>query len=182
MRLRTRWKVAIAAILGLPLVFAVAGLSVYVFPAQGTASSADVVLILGPATGPRLERAAELKKDGVAKNLLISAFPRPGGTLSDISYCEGRNTVCETPSPATTKGEVSMLQRYALDHDVKKAIILTSMSHVERTRFILAKCYTASEVTVIGVDEPKPLWRWGQEYMYQTAAFVKAWATSCADL
>ncbi len=125
--------------------------------------------------------AERLRADGVARAILVSVAPAPspdGIAASEVPLCRAPDVTCETPSPFTTAGEARMLTQYARTHDARHTVVLTFTPHVARTRYIFAKCF-AGDVTVVGVDEHLDLWGWVYQYLYQTAAFVKAWAEPC---
>lgn len=64
----------------------------------------------------------------------------------------------------------------ALEHQV---VVVTFKPHVARARYILERCYDG-DVAVIGVDQDLTLWDWAYQYVYQTAAFVKAAFSPCS--
>lgn len=171
-----------ALIAGLAVVaIVVAGLPVYVFPPQGdTDDAADLVYVIGPPTSRRINLAESLLKDGTAPAALVSISADEADDQPEhLDFCDEADVTCETPDPFTTKGEALLLEQYAETHPVGRTIVITFTPHVARTRYIFEKCYPG-EVTVVGIDERLTPWRWVEQYAYQTAAFVKAWATPCA--
>lgn len=178
-RRRLGWSM-LAAVLAV-VVIAVAGLPVYVFPPQGdTDDPADLVYVIGPPTSRRVTLAESLLAAGKAPAALVSISSDEAEDQPDhLDICDETDVTCETPAPFTTKGEALMLSQYTATHPAGRTIVITYTPHVARTRYIFAKCYPG-EVTVVGVDERLSPWVWAEQYVYQTAAFIKAWATPCA--
>mgnify|MGYP001202549073 CR=1 FL=1 len=169
--------VAVAAI-------AVAGLPVYVFPPQGDPTGADLVYVIGPPEPPRLELAAAIRDTDGHVPLLVSVSDSRAGhgeqlfDAAALDVCRRRGSTCRTPVPFTTSGEAALLRSYATTHDVDKTVVITFTPHVARTRYVFAKCY-GGDVSVVGVDTDLSPLDWAYQYLYQSAAFVKAWLTPC---
>jgi hypothetical protein len=182
--MKTWRKRALAAgltLVGLVAALAVAGLPLYVFPPAASVDRADLIYVIGPPTPPRIDLAEHLEAEGVASDLLVSVSPKHAGfPASSVAPCASADTVCEIPKPYTTKGEALLLSEYAPAHDVHETVVITFTPHVARTRYIFAKCFDG-DVTVMGVDQPMGLGDWIYQYAYQSAAFVKAWLTPCAQ-
>lgn len=180
-----RTLIAASSVVGMLALIAAAGLPLYVFPPQGEVDRADLIYVIGPPTQPRIDLAERLRADGVADDLLVSvSAPRQeaaGFAATSLPVCEQPATVCRTPDPFTTKGEALLLREYAAQHPVDQTVVITFTPHVARTRYIFDKCYDG-EVTVVGVDQRMSLGDWIYQYAYQSAAFVKAWITPCAQL
>ncbi|SFR94651.1 hypothetical protein SAMN04487846_0996 [Microbacterium sp. cf046] len=168
------------ALVAAVLVVAVAGLPVYVFPPEGETGRADVAYVIGPPTEQRVALAEQLRADGVVEQILVSV-PRSGGqSARKLSACARPEVTCETPTPFSTKGEVAMLSDFLSGDRSAKVIVITFTPHVARTRFILDKCFDGDAV-VIAVEQRLRPDQWAFQYAYQTAAFVKAIVTPCAD-
>lgn len=185
MRWWRRVAVAGAIVVAACAAVAIAGLPLYVFPAQGQVpADADLVYVIGPPNGPRVAAAERLRDDGLVHALVsVAAAPDPARgfiTASDLPLCAEPDVTCESPVPFTTAGEARMLEGYARGHDVAGTVVLTFTPHVARTRYIFAKC-SDEDVTVVGVDERLDLWSWAYQYLYQTAAFAKAWIQPCPE-
>lgn len=170
--------IAVASLCGFGLVVALAGLPLYVFPPAKEVPESDLLYVIGPATPERLEIARALQGQGVASELLVSVSREGEFSASTLDVCTEAGTRCQTPDPFTTKGEARMLSDYAASRGIGRTVVLTFTPHVARTRYIFEKCY-AGEVTVVAVDQNLQLTDWVYQYAYQSAAFVKAWATPC---
>lgn len=177
-RTRRRALTWLGVVLAAVVVFVVAGLPLYVFPAEAEPRRADVVQVLGPATDERVAAAQRLIDEGSVSAMLVSV-PAPGKPASDLATCDEAFVTCATPDPYTTDGETLLLEEYALTHDVESAVVLTTTGHVSRARFVYAKCYPG-EATVVAVASPMTALDWAWVYVYQTGAFVKALVTPCA--
>ncbi|MEZ3157764.1 YdcF family protein [Microbacterium sp. BWR-S6Y] len=169
--------VAVAAI-------AVAGLPVYVFPPQGDPTGADLVYVIGPPQPQRLELASAIRDTDGHVPLLISVSDSRAGRgdssfdADAVDECRQAGATCTTPEPFTTAGEARLLTAYVARQPAAETVVITYTPHVARTRYIFAKCYSG-DVTVVGVDTPMTPADWAFQYVYQTAAFVKAWITPC---
>lgn len=178
----TAWTAA--ALTGLAALFVIAGLPVYVFPPAAPApqpGEADLIYVIGPPAPERIALERALREQGVADLSLYSVGRSGRNSAKKLPVCSDRSVYCENPQPFTTKGEFALLAEFAAEHDVRRTIVLTFTPHVARTRYIAEKCF-AGEVTVVGVDQSLSLGEWVYQYLYQTAAFVKAAATPCASL
>jgi hypothetical protein len=163
---------------------AAAGLPLYVFPAQGDPTGADLVYVIGPPQQQRLDLAASLRDKDEPPPLLVSVSDSRAGhgerssDASALPVCRQQAVTCKSPIPFTTAGEARLLSEYTATHEAGKTVVITFTPHVARTRYIFAKCY-AGDVTVVGVDTDMTLFDWAYQYAYQSAAFVKAWFTPC---
>jgi uncharacterized SAM-binding protein YcdF (DUF218 family) len=176
-RRRSIWAVvamaALIAALAVPTV-------VFGFPPRDFVSHADAIFVLGPPTPLRMAEADRLRAAGISPVLLVSVAA-DGWTKEKVRACSERMVTCEIAAPSTTKGEVLLLNEYAPTHDVQHVVVITTRSHVARTRYIFQKCFPG-ETSVEFVDELVGLRNWVYQVLYQSAAFVKAWATPCAQL
>ncbi len=161
------------------VVFALIGLPIYVFPPTDKIGKADLIYVIGPPVSARVAVERELRREGVAE-LSLYSVSLIGGLTSSLGVCRQENVICKHPEPYSTKGEAGYLQGFAAEHGVGRTIVITFTPHVARARYVFAKCYRG-EVQVIGVDQHLDLWTWIYQYFYQTGAFIKAWATPCAD-
>ncbi|AZS35915.1 hypothetical protein CVS47_00513 [Microbacterium lemovicicum] len=180
MRSRREWWAVITAAVLCVLAVVVAGLPVYVFPAEHRPDRADVIFIIGPITTARAQMAEQLRADGVSDRILVS-IPAAGPQWAAKKLCRQDGVVCRHPEPFTTKGEAAMLSAYAQEEGLSTAAVITFTPHVARTRYIFGRCFPG-ETTVVGVDDPISPVGWIYQYAYQTAAFVKAAVTPCATL
>lgn len=173
--------ISLASIVGVLLLVVLAGLPMYVFPpVDEDVDGAEIAYVIGPATGGRIALAEQLLEDGTVDEILISVAG--GGPLGAdaIDACADSGVTCEHPNPFTTKGEVDQLADFADENEVDKTIVITFAPHVQRTRFILEKCF-AGDAIVMAAPQELSLGDWVYQYAYQTAAFVKAWLRPCAD-
>lgn len=169
--LRALRRAAIGALSVIALLV-VAGLPVYVFPAQSTPAHSDVVFVIGPAQQWRLDLGRELVEDGHGDVLLVSAPAEDSG----IATCDEPQTIeviCELPIPFTTQGEARILQRQMAEHGWTTATVITSTPHIVRTRMIMDRC-VPDGVSVIGRSDGFGLNDWAGHYLYQTGAFLKS--------
>lgn len=177
-RVRRRLLIALAGATGLLTVLALAGLPVYVFPPAQRVDRADVVMVLGPATDPRIAQARRLVADGAADAILVSV-PAPGEPAADLGICDEPAVTCATPDPFSTAGETALLRTYAAQHGIRSAIVLTSTPHVSRARYLFDRCVPDTSVTVVAVPSPMSALDWVVAYAYQSGAFLKAFLTPC---
>lgn len=179
MRTRTLlWGVGVAtALFG---VLAAAGLPVYVFPPADEVDDADLIFVIGPPNEERVARERALRASGVADQSLYSVTRRGRLSADELDVCREPEVTCTHIEPFTTKGEFAYLERFAHENDVERTVVLTFTPHVARTRYIAEKCFDG-DVTVMAVDEGLTFGDWIYQYLYQSAAFVKAWATPCAE-
>ncbi|MEN2740527.1 YdcF family protein [Microbacterium sp. X-17] len=178
LRRRSRWAIAVVAVVLVALTLPTLAVA---FPAPAAVGPADVIYVIGPPTPPRIALEARLRARGIAPAALISVPAT--GPLSEggLTACRDTAVTCRVAVPFTTKGEALMLTRYAMQHPASRAVVITFTPHVDRTRYVFAKCY-AGQVTVVGVDERMSFREWVYQVLYQSAAFVKAWITPCAQL
>lgn len=176
-----RWMLGV----GITAVTIIAVLTaVYVYPPQGDEAGADLVYVIGPPTPARMDEAQTILNSDTPGALLVSVPPPDSGgafMASRMAVCAEQGVTCTSPMPFTTKGEALLLNDYARTHDVRKVAVITFTPHVARTRYIFARCSPDVQVEVIGVDDHLTPGDWMYQFAYQTTAFVKAAATSCAS-
>lgn len=157
-------------------------MALYVLPDPGRLPAhVDAVLVLGPAFGDRVQRAAALVEEGRADVLVISRDPGTVASGSERSACEDPEVICFLPDPATTRGEVAGLDRLAHQHDWSSVVVITGTPHVTRARFIFDTC---SDLTITVVEAPertRSAIGWMRQIAYQTAGFAKAALVGCVD-
>lgn len=183
-RLRPVFKwvaIVVAMVVGAGGLFALAGLPVYVYPPQDQVDRADLIYVIGPVTKYRVRMERILREEGIAGESLYSVPLTGFQSAAELAACKEPAVTCVHPEPFTTKGEALALGDFAARNGISgQVVVLTRTAHVARTRFIFDKCYDG-EVAVIGVNDHITRLEWAQEYVYQTAAFVKAWITPCDD-
>lgn len=170
----------VGAVTALIVLLIVAGLPLYVFPPAEEVGEADLIYVIGPPREARVAMERSLRAEGVADLSLYSVTTSGDMSADELGVCHKLDVECLHAEPFTTKGEFAMLGEFADEHDVERTIVLTFTPHVARTRYIAEKCFDG-DVTVVAVDEQLSLGDWIYQYVYQTAAFLKAWSTPCAD-
>lgn len=177
---RRRRGALIAAVAGAAVVAVAAAITVpaYVFPAAtAIPTRADVIYVIGPPTEGRIALAEQLRREGVADDILISVPSEGEQSAAKLSACQEEGVTCGHPDPFTTAGEMAMLNSlYGAD---TRAVVITFTPHVSRTRFIAGQCADA-EVTVIDVPTSIDLSQWIYQFAYQTGGFAKAIAFPCS--
>jgi len=168
---------AVAGVFG---VLVVAGLPLYVFPPAEDIDDADLIFVIGPPNEERVAAERTLRSADVADLSLYSVTSRGRLSAEALAVCREATVTCAHIEPFTTKGEFAYLERFAHENDVERTVVLTFTPHVARTRYIAEKCFDG-DVTVMAVDEGLTFGDWIYQYLYQSAAFVKAWATPCAE-
>jgi hypothetical protein len=171
------WSGLLTVLAGFWLIV-LAGLPLYVFPPVDAVEPSDAVLVLGPPMEPRLELAEQLRDEGLADRIVISVQASGGQTAEDLPLCQDEGVTCAVASPSSTWGEVRLMKQSSDGAEPPSLIVLTQVAHVARTRYLFAKCYPG-EVTVVPVGGPSTLSQWTSQYVYQSAAFVKALFQAC---
>ena len=169
---------ALIAVIAILAALALAGVPVYVVPPSDDVAAADLAYVIGPPTEQRVALARQLQSGGVVRDVLISVPEAGGQSAAELSACSRPHVTCGTPAPLSTKGEVAMLLDYVRAHPTDEIIVVTFAPHVARTRFILEKCFPG-EAAVMAVPQQLRPEEWVYQYLYQTAAFVKAAVTPC---
>lgn len=176
------WAIALVTAVG---VLALAGLPVYVFPAGADphrAPASDVVFVLGPPTLDRVADAVAVQEATATPAMLISIVEpsdEPGALAAMVpDECAQSGTTCVMPEPFSTLGEAQLLAAHAEQTGATSAVVVTATPHVARTRYLMEKC-SGVETTVVGIGGPDSFSGWARQYLYQSAAFAKAWITPC---
>jgi hypothetical protein len=154
---------------GLLVAFVVAGLPLYVFPAQTAPHRSDVVMVIGPADPWRIAWGEQLVASGTAGELVISV----AGLHPLPPVCRDRGVLCFHPVPSTTQGEARELARLMKQHHWTTATVITVTPHIARTRLRMSSCVPRG-VQVVGRPIGLTFDRWVYQYLYQTAGFLKA--------
>lgn len=147
------------------------------YPVVDKPGVVDVIMVLGPADGDRLALAEDLVSQGYSSDVLISAG-KGSNEFSQltIDLCTDQqsfNVDCRRAEPFTTQGEVGLLEYLSNENGWKSAIVITSDTHVSRTRLYLDRCYSG-EYKVMSVAHRAGLLSDVEQYFYQTAGFMKA--------
>lgn len=165
-------RIGVAALGGL-VVWVLLGLHFFVFPSVGALPEhADVVLVLGPPVPERVDVAERLLDEHRVDTALVSV---PGGQWQwhVQGLCARSDVICFAPDPSTTRGEARELRAEATAHGWTSAIVTTMPAHISRARTIVSRCFGGS--LTMAPDAEQPFRGWAYQYLYQTAATVKAW-------
>ncbi|MCX2747040.1 YdcF family protein [Arthrobacter sp. MI7-26] len=169
-----------AAIGALAMVWAIAGIFLYVSPPADEPEHADVVFVLGPPD-QRMSYAEQLMQQGYAPTLVVSSpVGKDGKYQADVCAAHRPyRIICFNPDPFTTQGEARALRDLSSQYGWKSANVLTAQFHVTRARVIVTRCYEG-DLHMIAyrrglppVSLTNPTNTWAYQYVYQTAAFVK---------
>ncbi|MGM7776154.1 YdcF family protein [Arthrobacter sp. KNU-44] len=162
------------------LLWATAGLFLYVAPAADAPKHADVLLVLGPADD-RVDYAEKLMDHGYAHTLVVSV-PQGVAGSPRLTLCDEKRPyriICFNPDPGTTQGEARELRTLSEKYGWTSADVLTAQYHVTRARVIVQRCFHG-ELSMVSYQKDLPLvsspdapYSWAYMYAYQTAAFVK---------
>ncbi len=159
--------------LGGLVVWIVAGLPFFVFPAVDPAPThADVVLVLGPPVPQRVEIAERLLAEHRVGVALISV-PGPTAKWNVGALCARSDVICFDPNPRTTRGEARELRAMAAKHRWASAVVTTMPAHIARARSIVDGCFSGK--VSMNADAESPDKGIAFQYAYQTAATVKSW-------
>jgi len=179
-RRRTLRRRLVGILIGLVVAFvvvALVGLPLYAFPAVDEPQRADAVIVLGPPHGAGIRTGEELMAAGYADTLAVSvdAYGIDSGIALDACH-EDRpyRVVCVHPDPFTTEGEAQWVRRLADANGWTSVIVVTYPYHVTRARYLFDRCGVPGAMFVSNGDDPG-LARLARMYVYQSAAFVKAW-------
>ncbi len=146
-------------------------------PSVDRPGTADAIVVLGsPTAEDRLGVALRLVDAHISTNLVISLFAE-GQPLTQRRYCNtphaGLAVTCFRPDPATTRGEAEHVRALAADHGWTSIVVVTSTYHVSRARMLFQRCF-AGRLLMVGTSHGMSVGKWAHEYLYQTAAYVKA--------
>ncbi|WP_175460550.1 YdcF family protein [Arthrobacter sp. ok909] len=162
------------------LLWAAAGLFLYVTPPSDAPRHADVLFVLGPPDS-RIAYAEQLMEQGYARTLAVSV-PLDKHGSPGLALCNERRTyriICFRPAPFTTQGEARELKELTDKNGWTSADVLTVQFHLTRARVVVQRCYTG-DLSMVAyrqnlplISFTKPIESWAYQYAYQTAAFVK---------
>jgi uncharacterized SAM-binding protein YcdF (DUF218 family) len=162
------------------LVWAIAGIFLYVVPPADEPAHAEVLFVLGPPD-QRMVYAEQLMQHGYAPTLAVSSPVDQHGRF-EASICGAQRSyriICFKPEPFTTQGEARALKSLSEQYGWRSADVLTAQFHVTRARVIVSRCY-AGDLHMVAdrrglplISLTNPTYSWGYQYLYQTAAFVK---------
>lgn len=171
---------SLALMVGLVMVWAIAGIFLYVVPPADEPAHADVLFVLGPPDR-RIGYAEDLMQQGYAPTLAVSSPVGKDGKY-EAPICTANRLyriICFNPDPFTTQGEAQALKRLSDQYGWKTANVLTAQFHVTRSRVLMDRCYRGDLHMIADrrglplVSTSSPTYSWAYQYLYQTAAFVK---------
>lgn len=178
-----RWPARLAVVsgwlAGIMVVVAVAGVPVYVYPPSDSTDGVDAVLVLGPPTGNRIDRAREISDQNGGAPIIVSVSPRGQHSAERTRACRSVDVECLIPDPFTTKGEAELLDELAAGRGWRSAAVVTEAPQVLRARYVFDRC-SGLDTRVVSVPYSGQFFGLVHQYGYQTAAFVKALSTKCA--
>lgn len=176
-----RRRLAILALVFVALIGA--GVPVYVAPQVEIMDlhperRADVIFVLGGGAYERYPYALELALLDFAPRVVMSN-PRGSRDIWMTDLCDSQRydfpVTCFEPDPSTTRGEAQELRRLADLYDWKRVIVVTSVPHISRARFILDRCFDG-ELIMAASPENISLSYWAWTYAYQTAGYARAFS------
>ena len=167
----------LAALLGALVVIAAAGFPVYVRPQQDPLRAADAVVVLGGShSGARYQRGLQLAHAGWAHDLVLSN-PYGGADPFLDRLCAAAQprfrVRCFDPDPHSTLGEARQIRDLAAAEHWHTVIVVTSVPHVSRARYIIGKCWAGALVMQGTPVHLGPL-GWAAMYVYQSAGYLKS--------
>ena len=161
-----RWRVAAALTVAL---FSILTAVLFVFPAKGSATHADAVVVLDDEVGVRRAKAIRAVIAGVAPNLVISHHAeRPQDCPANIPSV---TVVCFSPAEDSTKGEASGFARIAKEHGWTSLIFVTDPPHVARSKWLISRCFPG-KIGAITTKVSNMVWP--IRVVYEWAALSKA--------
>jgi hypothetical protein len=152
------------------------GFFLYVVPAVDQPERSDAVVVLAPVVGTgRLEFAESLMSEGYGTTLVMSV-PGDGSGQRSSHICRGSRTypvICFSPDPETTQGEARAIRSLSEEYGWRSVTVVTNDFHVTRARTIIERCYSY-QLNMVAVRGDRPLISWAQEFVYESAALLKA--------
>jgi uncharacterized SAM-binding protein YcdF (DUF218 family) len=152
---------------------------VLVEPTVNKPTKVDAILVLGPPdVDGRAEAAYALARAHYAGTVVVSV-------QSDLQQqvkgaCRNQNpgyqVICFQPQPGTTRGEAREIGRLARAHHWHSIIVITSTYHISRARMIIQRCLPGTVLMVAAPGRPA-ISTWLKQFFYQSAAYVKAFAS-----
>jgi hypothetical protein len=140
----SRWRVAAAVAVAL---FSILTAVLFVFPAKGSATHADAVVVL---------------------DVISHHADRPQDCPANIPNV---TVVCFSPADDTTKGEAAGFARIAKEHGWTSLIFVTDPPHVARSKWLISRCFPgklgAITTKVSNID-------WPIRVVYEWAGLSKA--------
>jgi hypothetical protein len=144
-------------------------------PHDAKPQQADVIIVLGPPEGWRVQRALEFAQSGMSHNVLISvpATWRPDACAHPPT---GIRVACKFVLPNTTQGEARWLKQEMAENGWHTALAITMTPHATRASMILHRCVPTG--VSMYAENHLSLGQELYQYLYQTAGFVKAFTVT----
>ncbi|WP_169746748.1 YdcF family protein [Demequina silvatica] len=166
------------ALVAAGIAFVLVGLPLYVYPAHDEPREVDAVYVLGSPMDMRMDLAEQMVADGLTDTVVVSISEDPAERQwvpQAVEACETSQEytiICGTPDPFTTRGEARWLRDLQEEHGWESVGVITVAPHISRTRVIMGRCWDGD---IAYFESGEPLWfeLWVEQYLYQTAAFVK---------
>ncbi len=123
---------------------------------------ADAIFVLGGGAYERYPYALELALLDFAPRVVMSN-PRGSRDIWMTDLCGSQRydfpITCFEPTPSTTRGEAQELRRLAHLYGWKRVIVVTSVPHISRARFILDRCFDGE---LVMASSPEDISRTGR--------------------
>jgi uncharacterized SAM-binding protein YcdF (DUF218 family) len=156
----TRLLALVLVLLAAGLLWLAASLYLFALPHDDPVRQADALVVLGSGPhGERFRKAAELRGQHVARNLVVSEPKASRGWVRLRAWCSGGQALCFRARPFTTRGEARQVARLAKEHGWKSIIIVTSRYHVVRARLLYERCFH-DKIMVVGASSGKRPLEW----------------------
>ena len=113
--------------------------------------------------------------DGHGTSLVVS-MPTDGGGDGSSDICSASRPyriICFSPDPVTTQGEARAIRRLSEEFKWDSITVVTNDFHVTRAKTIIQRCYSY-QLNMAAVRSDLALTDWAYQFLYQSAAFMKA--------
>ena len=150
-RLHSHLKHIVIAVLLAVIIFMIATVRLFVWPATDAPSRVDAIVALGGDPGQeRMNSAVRLAKAGYAPIVVISL----GGDL--MVHCPptptGLEVICFRPDPVNTRGEAEFVARLAVHRHWHRIIVISDRTQTTRARLLFKRC-TPIRLEMVPVKE-----------------------------
>lgn len=144
-------------------------------PHNGKPQQADVIIVLGPPEGWRVQRALQFAESEMSHNVLISV-PSTWRPAACAHPPAGIRVACKYVLPNTTQGEARWLKQEMAENGWHTALAITMTTHATRAKMILNRCVPTG--VSMYAENHLGLRAELYQYLYQTAGFVKAFTVT----
>ena len=163
------WRRTLVVVLAIIVAFSLATARLFVWPTQGAPAHVNAIVMLeGP--GDRLGAALKLAQEHRASTLVVSQGRQGyGGPCPPPT--QGVKTICFSPSPSDTRGEVEFVSRIAKRYRWRSLVLVTTRLQDTRARILMERCFGGSiYVSTVSL----PLTSWPFTIAYEWGALFKA--------